>query len=82
MHIRFKIIIDCESDINAIDLNYDSEDSILTGITYKEDTPVFNRTNRSKYGKDSKIQIKTMKYLVKIVLFRLVIIASINASTT
>ena len=49
-HIRFRNIADYEAYINAIDQDYDSEDSIFNGYIYKLDTPQFNKVNRSQYG--------------------------------
>ena len=49
-HIRFRNISDYEAYINAIDQDYDSEDSIFNGYIYKLDTPQFNKVNRSQYG--------------------------------
>ena len=49
-HIRFGNIDDYESYIIAIDQDYESEDAIFNGYTYKIKTPQFNRANRSQYG--------------------------------
>ena len=40
-NIRFKNMYDFERYINAIDIDYDSEDVIFTGYVYKLDTPQF-----------------------------------------
>ena len=40
-NIRFKNMDDFERYINAIDVDYDSEDVIFTGYVYKLDTPPF-----------------------------------------
>ena len=40
-----------ESYINAIDIDYDSEDVTFTGYVYKLKTPQFIRVNRSQYGR-------------------------------
>ena len=42
---------DFESYINAIDIDYDSEDVTFTGYVYKLDTPQFKIVKRSAYGK-------------------------------
>ena len=49
-HIRFRNISDYEAYINAIDQDYDSEDSIFNGYICKINTPQFNRVNGSQYG--------------------------------
>ena len=49
-HIRFRNISDYEAYINAIDQDYESEDSIFKGYLYKIDTPQFNLVHRSQYG--------------------------------
>ena len=51
-HIRFRNISDYEAYINAIDQDYDSEDSIFNGYIHKINTPQFNKVNRSQYGND------------------------------
>ena len=50
-HFRFRINNDYEAYINGIDKDYDSKNSIITGVFYKLDTPVFHLINRSEYGK-------------------------------
>ena len=49
-HIRFRNMDDFEAYINAIDQDYDSDDSIFNGYIYKINTPQFNKVNRSQYG--------------------------------
>ena len=49
--IRFRIVDDFESYINAIDDDYDSEHVSFTGWLYKLNTPEFNKGKRSQYGK-------------------------------
>ena len=49
-HIRFRIIDDYVSDINAIDESYDAKDAIFNGYFYKINTSQFNKVNRSQYG--------------------------------
>ena len=46
-NIRFKNMDDFERYINAIDIDYDSEDVIFTGYVYKLDTPQFKVVKRS-----------------------------------
>ena len=50
-NIRFKNIYDFERYINAIDIDYDSEDVIFSGNVYKLDTPQFKFVKRSACGK-------------------------------
>ena len=49
-HIRFRTIAVYEAYNNAIDQDYESEDSIFNGYFYKIDTPHFNLVDRSQYG--------------------------------
>ena len=49
-HIRLRNVDDYEAYINAIDQDYESEDSNFNGYFYKIDTPQFNLVNRSQYG--------------------------------
>ena len=44
-NIRFKNMEDSENYINAIDIDYDSEDVIFTGYVYKLNTPHFKVVN-------------------------------------
>ena len=50
-NIRFTNVDDLETYINAIDVDYDSEDVIFTGWLYKINTPEFKKVNRSQYGR-------------------------------
>ena len=50
-NIRFKNIHDFESYINAIDIDYDSEDVTFTSYVYKLNTSQFIKVNRSQYVK-------------------------------
>ena len=50
-NIRFKNMDDFESYINAIDVDYDSEDVTFTGYIYKLNTPQFKFVERSAYDK-------------------------------
>ena len=47
-HTRFGNVKDHEAYLNVIDLDYDAQDSIFTGVIYKLDTPVFKKINESK----------------------------------
>ena len=46
INIGFKNMDDFESYIDAIDIDYDSEDITFTGYLYKLNTRQFNRVNR------------------------------------
>ena len=50
-NIRFENMDDFEKYINAIDIDYDSEDVTFTGYVYKIDTPHFKIVKRSAYGR-------------------------------
>ena len=50
-NIRFENIDDFENYVNAIGVNYDSEDVIFKGWLYKLNTPAFNKVNRSQYDR-------------------------------
>ena len=47
-NIRFKNMDDFESYINAIVVDYDSEDVTFLGYFYILNTPQFNKVNRSQ----------------------------------
>ena len=49
--VRVKSVDDFENYINAIDVDYNSEDVILTGWLYKFITPECNKVNISRYGR-------------------------------
>ena len=61
-HIRFRNIADYEAYINAIDQDYESEDSIYNGYSYKTDTPQFDLINRSQYGNGCDFKHKITEY--------------------
>ena len=61
-NIRFKNMDDFERYINAIDIDYDSEDIIFTGYVYKLDTPQFKVVKRSAYGKGTNYMQKIVEY--------------------
>ena len=48
--IRFRIIADYEAYNNAINQEYESEESIFNAYIYKINTPQFNIVFRSQYG--------------------------------
>ena len=50
-NIRFKNMDDFERYINAIDIDYDSEDITFSGYVYKLYTPHFKVVKRSAYGR-------------------------------
>ena len=61
-NIRFKNMYDFERYINAIDIDYDSEDVIFTGYVYKLDTPQFKVVKRSAYGKGTNHMQEIVEY--------------------
>ena len=52
-NIRFRNIYDYENHINAIDINYDSEEVDFTGYVHKLNTPQFKVVKRSAFAKDT-----------------------------
>ena len=61
-NIRFKNMDDFERYINAIDIDYDSEDVIFKGYVYKLDTPQFKVGKRSAYGKGTNHMQEIVEY--------------------
>ena len=61
-NIRFKNMDDFEKYINAIDVDYDSEDVIFTGYVHKFDTPQFKVVKRSAYGKGTNYMQEIVEY--------------------
>ena len=61
-NIRFKNMDDFERYINAIDVDYDSEDVTFTGYVYKLDTPQFKVVRRSAYGKGTNYMQEIVEY--------------------
>ena len=57
-NIRFKNMDDFESSINAIVIDYESEDVTFTGYVYKLNTPQFNVFRRSAYGRGTNFMQK------------------------
>ena len=51
-----------ESYINAIDIDYDSEDVTFTGYIYKLNTPQFNVVRRSAYRRGTNCMQETVEY--------------------
>ena len=62
IRIRFRNITDYEAYINAIDPDYESEDSIFNGYIYEIDTPQFNLVNRSQYGNGCDFKHELIEY--------------------
>ena len=62
-NIRFKNMDDFERYINAIDVDYDSEDVTFTGYVYNLDTPQFKVVRRSAYGKGTNYMQEIVEYL-------------------
>ena len=61
-NIRFENIDAFETYINAIDVDYDSEDVIFTGWSYKMNTADFKRVNRTPYGRGTDFKQDIVEY--------------------
>ena len=61
-HSRCKNFTDYENYVNAIDQNYESDDSIFNSYVYKENTPQFNVANRSEYGNGNDFKHQIIEY--------------------
>ena len=61
-NIRYKNMDDFERYIDAIDVDYDSEDVTFTGYFYKLDTPQFKVVKRSAYGKGTNYMQEIVEY--------------------
>ena len=61
-NIRLKNMVDFESYINAIDIDYDSEDVTFTGYVYKINIPQFNIVTRSAYGRSTNYMQEIVEY--------------------
>ena len=61
-NIRFKNMNDSECYINAIDIDYDSEDVTFTGYIYKLNTHQFNVVKRSAYGRGTNYKQEVVEY--------------------
>ena len=61
-NIRFKNMDDFERYINAIDIDYDSEDVTFTGYVYKLNTPRFKVVKRSAYGRGINYMQEIVEY--------------------
>ena len=59
---RFRNIDDFVSYINSIDQDYDSEDALFNGYTYKLDTLHFIKVNRNQYGNGCDFKHEVIKY--------------------
>ena len=61
-NVRFKNMDDFESYINAIDIDYNSEDVTFTGYVYKINTPQFNVVRRNAYGRGTIYMPEIVEY--------------------
>ena len=61
-NIRFKKMVDFETYLNAIDIDYDSDDVIFTGNIYKLNTPQYNVVRRSAYGRGTNYMQEIVEY--------------------
>ena len=62
-NIKFKNMDDFERYINAIDIDYDSEDITFSGYVYKLYTPHFKVVKRSAYGRGTNYTQEIVEYL-------------------
>ena len=62
-NIRFKNMDEFEKYINAIDIDYDSEDVTFTGYVCKLDTPHFKFVKRSAYGGGTNYSQEIVEYI-------------------
>ena len=60
--IRFRNMDDFEAYINAIVEGDDAEDAIFNGLTYKINTPQFNKVDRSQYGNGCDFKHEIIEY--------------------
>ena len=60
--IRFRNVSDYEASINAIDQDYESDDSFFNGYIYKIDTPQFNLVKRSQFGTGCNFKHEIIEY--------------------
>ena len=61
-NIRFKNMDDFENYINAIDVDYDSEDVTFTAYVFKINTPHFKVVKRSAYGRGTNYMQEIVEY--------------------
>ena len=61
-NVRFKNMDDFERYINAIDVDYHSEDVTFTGYVYNMKTPQFNVVRRRAYGKGTDFMQEIVDY--------------------
>ena len=61
-NIRFENMDDFESYVNAIDIDYDSEDAFFTGYVYKLNTPQFSVVKRSAYAEGTYYMQEIVEY--------------------
>ena len=61
-NIRFKNMKDFENYINAIDIDYDSEEVTFTRYVYKLNTPHFKVVKRSTYGRGTNYMQEIVEY--------------------
>ena len=61
-NIRFKNMDDFESYINAMDIDFDSEDVTFTGYVHILNTPQLNVVRRSAYGRGTNYMQEIVEY--------------------
>ena len=62
-NVSFRNIDVFEAYIKAIDQDYDSEEALFNGYTYKIKTPQFNKVKRSQYGNGCDFKLEIYEYL-------------------
>ena len=70
-NVRFKNMNDFENYINAIDIDYDSEDVTFFGYVYKLNTPHFKLLNEALTVEELIICKKLLNIMGKTVIYRL-----------
>ena len=60
--IRFRNMDDFERFINAIDVDYDSEDFTFAGYVFILNTPHFNRVLKAQYGRGTDFKQDIVEY--------------------
>ena len=62
LELNFDVLQAASGYINAIVVDYDSEDVTFTGYVYKLNTPHFNVVKRSAYGKGNNYMQEIVEY--------------------
>ena len=70
-NIRFKNMDDFGRYLNAIDIDYNSEDVTFTGYVYKINTPHFKVVKRSAYGRGTNYMQEIVDIMDRTVIYQL-----------